>query len=123
MGILQALAGVGGSLQVNASNATKNNSGFIGCGHPGSTNTPGTAVQGGIGTNTFLWTRVSGTPTYGPWKCSDVTAQNPTWRAPGPVCDNADSATEIWKVVATDNANGKIGDTQINVTILWTDLR
>ena len=123
MGIIQAVRGYGVGLSVSGSNAVASGSGFVGCGNAGSTNTPGTTVSGGSGNYSFLWERVGDPATRGPWVISNATVQNPSWRAPGPVCDGDANSVETWKLSVTDNSTGQLGSMQRTVTILWADLR
>jgi hypothetical protein len=122
MGIIQAVRGYGVGLSVSASSVSASGSGFIGCGNAGSTNTPGTSVSGGSGNYSFLWERVGAAATRGPWIISSATVQNPSWHAPGPVCDGDSVISESWKVWVTDNSTGQIGSATISVTISWANL-
>jgi len=124
MGILQTMGGGGGALSVSASNVTASGDGNIACGNPGPTGIPNAAVSGGTGNNEYQWTRISGTPTYGPWQCSDRTILNPTWHAPDPVCDEgAADVSEVWELAVTDNSSGQLGSAQITVSLTFTDNR
>lgn len=122
MGILQAVRGTGAGLQVTANNVTASGSGFINCGNAGSTPIPATFVAGGSGNYSFLWERIGATAQFGPWVISNASVQNPTWSAPGPVCDSGSPDTETWKVSVTDNSTGQAGNFSITVTIVWANL-
>ncbi len=117
------MGGGGGALFLSANNVSSSGSGPIGCGHPGATGIPNLSVSGGSGNYSFRWTRVSGTPTYGPWQCSDRNVQNPTWHPPQQVCADAITSAEVWKVEVTDESSGQFGEDSRTVTILWIDTR
>ena len=115
--------GGGGTLSVTAFSVFFNGFGLLACGGGKSgstTSTPNTQVNGGSGNYSFIWTYVSGVPDRGPWVISNATIQNPTWRAPGPICASDVVRTEVWKVTVTDNTTAQIATAQINVSITWT---
>jgi hypothetical protein len=123
MNIMMLSAGSLAALTVNGSLVSAHGSGFVGCGNAGSTGTPGVSVSGGSGNYAFSWVKTSGNPDNGPWVISNAAVQNPTWRAPPPVCDGDLESSEEWELTVTDNQTSQTGKVAISVTISWSDLR
>ncbi len=121
--MIQTAGGGGGALSVSLSNVSKSGSGPTPFGNPGSTSIPVVGIGGGSGDYTATWSRLSGTPDYGPWVCSNVNTLLPTWHAPDPVGANAVSSSETWQLEVIDNQSGGYGKASNTVTIFWVDTR